>query len=236
MAINYRSDKHGPKETEQQIKQLCAGIQNCNVSDLPVRADVSDETEVVNMFDQVLEEWGDLDILVNNAGLQIEEATHETPTEDFDKVLRVNLRGAFLCARTAIRHFLDKGKEGAIVNISSVHEDIPKPGYIGYSVSKGGLRNLTRSLALEYSDRNIRINSVAPGAIVTPMNRSWIDDPEKKEAVESHIPMRRAGTAEEIAEVVTFLCSDAAAYITGQTLYVDGGLTLYPGFKEGWTS
>src|SRR5204863_6242053 len=116
------------------------------------------------------------------------------------KVLAVNLRGAFLCAQQALRHFLTRGA-GAIVNVSSVHQLIPKPRFAGYSVSKGGMQNLTRTLALEYASRGIRVNGIGPGATVTPINRSWIDDPVKRAAVESHIPMRRAGDSEEMAAV-----------------------------------
>jgi len=123
-----------------------------------------------------------------------------------------------------------------IINVSSVHQVIPKPRFLGYSVSKGGMQNLTRSLALEYAARGIRVNSIGPGATVTPINRSWIDDPVKRRMVESHIPMRRAGDAEEMAAAAAFLCSDEAAYITGQTLFVDGGLTLYPSFETTWSS
>jgi len=120
---------------------------------------------------------------------------------DFDKVLAVNLRGAFLCARAAVRSFLAAQRPGVIINVSSVHQVIPKPWFLGYSVSKGGMQNLTRSLALEYASRGIRVNSIGPGATVTPINRSWIDDPVKRRMVESHIPMRRAGDAEEMAAV-----------------------------------
>jgi glucose 1-dehydrogenase len=151
-------------------------------------------------------------------------------------VLGVNLRGAFLCAREAIKHFLAQNKPGAIVNVSSVHQIIPKPRFLSYSVSKGGMQNLTHTLALEYAGRGIRVNGIGPGATVTPINRAWIDDPEKRAMVESHIPMGRAGTAEEMAAVTVFLCSDEAAYITGQTLFVDGGLTLYPDFRTAWSS
>ena len=113
---------------------------------------------------------------------------------------------------------------------------IPKPSYLGYSVSKGGMQNLTRTLALEYGDRNIRVNAIGPGATVTPINRAWIDDPVKREQVESHIPLHRAGTADEMGGVCCFLASDDGAYITGQTIFVDGGLTLFPSFKEPWSS
>ncbi len=236
VAINYPSPDHGPADTMEQIEKLCESIQACGGKELPVQANVSIEAEVDRMFDRIIGEWGGVDILINNAGIQIEGESHEISIDAFDKVIGVNLRGAYLCARAAIRHFLHEKKPGNIVNISSVHEEIPKPGYIGYSASKGGMRNLTRSLALEYADRKIRVNSVAPGAIVTPINRSWIEDSEKKAAIESRIPMQRVGDADEIAAAVGFLVSGDAAYITGQTLYVDGGLTLYPGFKENWTS
>ena len=122
------------------------------------------------------------------------------------------------------------------MNNSSVHEIIPKPKYLPYSISKGGLGNLTKTLALEYADRGIRVNSVAPGATVSPINRAWIDDPKARAEVESHIPMGRAGTAEEMAAAFVFLASDDASYITGQTLYVCGGLTLYPEFRVAWSS
>jgi glucose 1-dehydrogenase len=151
-------------------------------------------------------------------------------------VLAVNLRGAFLCAREALKRFLDSGTPGSILNVSSVHQVIPKPEYLGYSVSKGGMQNLTRTLALEYAGRNIRVNGVGPGATITPINRAWVDDPTKRAMVEQHIPMRRAGDAEEMAAVTAFLLSDDAAYITGQTLFVDGGLTLYPSFETTWSS
>jgi glucose 1-dehydrogenase len=141
-----------------------------------------------------------------------------------------------MCAREAIGHFLDADKPGSIVNISSVHQLIPKPNYLGYSVSKGGMQNLTRTLALEYAARGIRVNGVGPGATVTPINRAWIEDPEKRRQVEEHIPMQRAGDADEMAGVTCFLASDDAAYVTGQTIFVDGGLTLFPSFATPWSS
>lgn len=201
-----------------------------------MRADVSKATDVSRMVREAIEALGGLDILINNAGIQIAGESHEIDVEAFDRVIAVNLRGAFLCAREVIRHWLAEGKPGVIVNISSVHQVIPKPRYVGYSASKGGMENLTRTLALEYAGRGIRVNAVGPGATVTPMNRAWVDDPEKRAEVERHIPMRRAGRAEEMAAAVAFLCSDDAAYVTGQTLYVDGGLTLYPDFRTSWSS
>jgi glucose 1-dehydrogenase len=155
---------------------------------------------------------------------------------DFDRVVSVDLRGPFLCAREAIRHFLSTGRGGVVLNNSSVHECIPKPKYVSYSISKGGLENMTRTLALEYAGRGIRVNAVGPGAVVTPINRAWIDNPKAKAEVESHIPMGRAACPEEIASVFAFLASDDASYITGQTLYACGGLTLYPEFRVAWSS
>jgi glucose 1-dehydrogenase len=201
-----------------------------------VAADVSHEDQVAAMFEQALGEYGRIDFLVNNAGIQVAADSDELDVAAFDKVLAVNLRGAFLCSQQAIRSWLPAGSPGTIVNVSSVHQVIPKPRFIGYSVSKGGMQNLTRTLALEYAARGIRVNGIGPGATVTPINRSWIDDPVKRQMVESHIPMRRAGDAEEMAAVTAFLCSDEAAYITGQTVFVDGGLTLYPSFETTWSS
>jgi glucose 1-dehydrogenase len=206
------------------------------VRDVLVGGDVSDEADVTRMVGEAVEGLGGVDILVNNAGIQISRPTEELSSADFDRVVAVNLRGAFLCAREAIRQFLGEEKAGAIVNVSSVHQLIPKPGYLGYSTSKGGMMNLTRTLALEYASRGIRVNGLGPGATVTPINRAWIDDPAKRTQVEAHIPMQRAGEADEMAGVTCFLASDMAAYITGQTIFVDGGLTLFPSFLTPWSS
>jgi glucose 1-dehydrogenase len=188
------------------------------------------------MVEETVEQLGGLDILVNNAGIQISRPSHELSAADFDKVIAVNLRGAFLAAREAIRSFLATETPGVIVNISSVHQLIPKPSYLGYSASKGGMQNLTRTLALEYAANGIRVNAVGPGATITPINRAWVDDPVKAQQVTSHIPNPRPGTSDEMAGVVCFLASDDAAYITGQTIYVDGGLTLFADFREPWSS
>jgi glucose 1-dehydrogenase len=236
VAINYLRQPEEAAETEEQVHACVASVQRHGVKDVLVRGDVSNEDDVVRMVADAVEGLGGIDVLVNNAGIQISRPTEELSSEDFDRVLAVNLRGAFMCAREAIRHLLAEEKEGSIVNVSSVHQLIPKPGYLGYSTSKGGMQNLTRTLALEYAGRGIRVNGVGPGATVTPINRAWIDDPEKRRQVEEHIPMQRAGDADEMAGVTAFLASDDAAYITGQTIFVDGGLTLYPSFLTPWSS
>ena len=236
VAINYLRRPEEAADTEEQVQACVAKVQREGVRDVLVGADVSNEDEVVRMVAEAVGQLGGIDVLVNNAGIQISRPSNELSSDDFDKVLAVNLRGAFMCAREAIRHWLDEDKPGSIVNVSSVHQLIPKPDYLGYSVSKGGMQNLTRTLALEYAGRGIRVNGVGPGATITPINRAWVDDPEKRAQVEEHIPMRRAGTADEMAGVTAFLASDDAAYITGQTLFVDGGLTLFPSFLSPWSS
>jgi glucose 1-dehydrogenase len=236
VAINYLRAPGEAGDTHEQVRACVNRVAQEGVRDVLVGADVSREEDVVRMVAQAVEELGGLEILVNNAGIQLSRPSDELSSADFDRVLNVNLRGSFLCAREAIRHFLREGKPGCIVNVSSVHQLIPKPDYLGYSVSKGGMQNLTRTLALEFAGRGIRVNGVGPGATITPINQAWVEDPAKKEQVERHIPMARAGTADEMAGVTCFLASDDAAYITGQTIFVDGGLTLFPSFREPWSS
>jgi glucose 1-dehydrogenase len=236
VAINYLKQPEEARDTEEQVHACVHRVRQEGVRDVLVGGDVSKEDDVVRMVGEATSELGGLDVLVNNAGIQISRPSHELSNGDFDRVIDVNLRGAFTCAREAIRHYLADDRPGVILNVSSVHQLIPKPDYLGYSVSKGGMQNLTRTLALEYAGRGIRVNGIGPGATITPINRAWIDDPVKKEQVESHIPMARAGTADEMAGVTCFLASDDGAYITGQTLFVDGGLTLYPSFREPWSS
>jgi glucose 1-dehydrogenase len=236
VAINYLRQPEEARETEEQVHACINKVQQEGVQDVLVQGDVSKEDDVVQMVGAAIDGLGGIDVLVNNAGIQISRPSDELSSEDFDKVLAVNLRGSFMCAREAIRHFLAEQKPGVIINISSVHQLIPKPNYLGYSTSKGGMQNLTRTLALEYAAKGIRVNGVGPGATVTPINRAWIDDPEKRRQVEEHIPMQRAGDADEMAGVTCFLASDDAGYVTGQTLFVDGGLTLYPSFLTPWSS
>jgi glucose 1-dehydrogenase len=236
VAINYLRRPEEAEQTEEQVHACVRRVKEEGVRDVLVRGDVSREDEVVRMVDETVRQLGGIDVLVNNAGIQISRPSHELSSGDFESVLAVNLRGAFLCAREAIRRFLENDTPGVVINVSSVHQLIPKPSYLGYSVSKGGMQNLTRTLALEYAGRGIRVNGIGPGATITPINRAWVDDPVKAEQVTSHIPMARAGTSDEMAGVTCFLASDDAAYITGQTVFVDGGLTLFADFREPWSS
>ena len=236
VAINYLHEPGEAADTEAQVQACTAKVAQMGVRDVLVRGDVSNEDDVVAMVEAASQGLGGLDVLVNNAGIQVSRPSSELSSAEFDKVIAVNLRGAFLCAREAIKRFLADEKPGSIINVSSVHQIIPKPDYLGYSASKGGMQNLTRTLALEYAGKGIRVNGIGPGATVTPINRAWIDDPVKREQVESHIPMARAGTADEMGAVACFLASDYAAYITGQTIFVDGGLTLFPSFATPWSS
>jgi glucose 1-dehydrogenase len=236
VAINYLTTPDEAEGTEEQVHACVKRVRQHDVRDVLVGGDVSKEDDVVRMVEQTVDELGGIDVLINNAGIQISRPSHELSQVDFEKVLAVNLRGSFLCAREAIKRFLATETPGVIINVSSVHQIIPKPDYLGYSVSKGGMQNLTRTLALEYAGNGIRVNGIGPGATITPINRAWVDDPVKAEMVTSHIPLGRAGTADEMGGVACFLASDDGAYITGQTIFVDGGLTLFADFREPWSS
>jgi glucose 1-dehydrogenase len=234
VAINY---PHEGDRADAEATLEAAQAANPEARLLLVEADVSREDQVKRMFAAALETFGWLEILVNNAGiLGVPAEGHETDAAEFDRVMGVNLRGAFLCSREAVAHFIARGAGGAIVNNSSVHQSVPKPKYLPYSISKGAMENLTKSMALEYAGRGIRVNGVGPGAVVTPMNKAWTGDAGARKIVEGHIPMGRAAEPEEMAAVFAFLASDEASYITGQTIYACGGLTLYPEFRTAWAS
>lgn len=198
--------------------------------------DVGDEGAVMAMMAEAVARWGRLDILVNNAGIQA-----PTPGDGFDaptlsRILDVDLIGPAVASRAAIAHFRSRAGGGCIVNTTSVHETVPKPGYVAYAMAKAGLGHLTRTLALEFAEHGIRVNAVGPGAVITDMNAAWAGDPKAKAGVESHIPMGFAATAEDMAPVYAFLASDDARYITGQTIFACGGLTLFGDFKVNWAS
>ncbi|BAU63364.1 short-chain dehydrogenase/reductase SDR [Stanieria sp. NIES-3757] len=237
IAISYRKNAEEAKRTEEIVLQYARESGKAsNVHTLIVQGDATKEEDIIRVTNTALDKFGSLDILINSAGIQLESPSHEITTDKFDQVIAVNLRGAYLYARETIKHLVAQKRSGVIINISSVHEIIPRPMYLSYSISKGGMGNLTKTLALEYANRGIRVNAIAPGATITPINESWTEDLEKKALVESHIPMGRAGTSEEMAAAVAFLVSDEAAYITGQTLFIDGGLTLYADFREAWSA
>ncbi|UEM23852.1 glucose 1-dehydrogenase [Skermanella mucosa] len=238
VAINYAGSEDAANETLERARDASvqAGFQEAAARHRIIQADVGDERAALAMVDDVLAGWGRLDILVNNAGVQSEAESHDYTMEEFHRILSINLTGALVCSQAAIRHFLSRPGGGTIVNCSSVHQLVPKPGFIAYSISKGGMGNMTRTLALEYADRGIRVNAVAPGAILTDINNAWRNDEEARDNVESHIPMGRAGSPEEMASVFAFLASDEASYITGQTIYACGGLTLFGDFKQNWAS
>jgi glucose 1-dehydrogenase len=207
---------------------------------MAIQADVAKEDQVQRMFQQMIDAWGSIDILVNNAGLQKDAAFHEMALKDWQFVLDVNLTGQFLCAREAIREFLRRGPKpelsvalGKILCMSSVHDVIPWAGHVNYAASKGGVMLMMKSLAQEYAPRKIRVNSICPGAIRTPINTEAWETPEALNDLYKLIPYKRIGEVEDIGKAAVFLASDASDYMTGINLYVDGGMTLYPGFEAG---
>ncbi|GBR38426.1 NAD/NADP-dependent glucose 1-dehydrogenase [Neoasaia chiangmaiensis NBRC 101099] len=198
--------------------------------------DMSKEDDVDRVMRTSLDEMGGLDVLICNAGIMRPSPSEDITLDDLNAVLAVNLTSVILCSRAVLKYWRSNDLKGSILVNSSVHQEIPKPQYLGYSASKGAVGNVVRTLALEYAAHGIRVNGVGPGAIVTPMNDAWVHDPEQYKTVSSHIPMGRPGEGREIADALTFLASEEASYITGQMLYVDGGLTLYADFQKNWSS
>jgi glucose 1-dehydrogenase len=236
VAINFVGPRAGAEDTLARVQAASAGRGHVDRDHVVVQADIGSEAEIAAMFETVLARWPRLDCLVNNAAFQKESPSEALDVDAYRRMLDVNLTGAVLCAQHALAHFVARGGGGNIINCSSVHQIIPKPGYLAYSISKGAMANLTRTLALEFAGRGIRVNAVGPGAIDTPMNAAWTGDPAKRAAVEAHIPLGRPGTADEIATVFAFLASDDASYITGQTIFACGGLTLFGEFRDNWAS
>ncbi|HTK94362.1 MAG TPA: glucose 1-dehydrogenase [Terriglobales bacterium] len=195
---------------------------------LAVAGDVSSATQVSAMIAQTVARFGRIDVLVNNAGIEMESPFLEKTEAEWDRVIAVDLKGTFLCTQAAAREMAKRGR-GTIINISSVHEDIPFPGYAGYCAAKGGMRMLCRDLALELAPYHINVVNVAPGAINTPINRRTLSDPEKRRALEHEIPLGRIGEPEDVAGLVCYLASDEASYITGTTVVIDGGLMRQTG-------
>ncbi|HKG71758.1 MAG TPA: glucose 1-dehydrogenase [Nitrososphaeraceae archaeon] len=193
--------------------------------------DISEEKTCSSLIEHAIKMFGRIDVLVNNAGIGgAQKSVQELTSEEWDYVIDVNLKGAFLCTREVIKRMTQDGKTSrethSIINISSVHESIPQPQSAHYAASKGGMEMLTKTVAVELADKGIRVNGIAPGAIATDMNKDILEDEQKKKEEEKRIPMHRIGQPEEIAKVAVFVASDVASYMTGTTVYVDGGLTL----------
>lgn len=194
---------------------------------IAVSADISNPDDVAAMVETTTRELGAPDVLVNNAGIEHATPLLELELSEWDKIVGIDLRGAFVCLQAVARSLRDSGRSGSIVNISSIHEDVPFPGFTSYCVSKGGLRMLMRNAAVELAPYKIRVNNVAPGAIATPINAATLADPEKVATLQRIIPLQRMGQPEEVAKVAVFLASDSASYVTGSTYYVDGGMVRY---------
>jgi glucose 1-dehydrogenase len=233
VVVNYLTK---PEEAEEVV----AEIENAGVNAIAHRADVSREDQVETMFARMREQLGTIDILVNNAGLQRDARFEEMSLEHWNTVIGVNLTGQFLCAREAVREFKRRGvrKEiscaaGKIICMSSVHDTIPWAGHVNYAASKGGVMLMMKSIAQETAPHRIRVNGISPGAIRTPINAPAWSTPEAYADLMKLIPYDRIGEPEDIARVAVWLASDEADYVTGATIYVDGGMTLYPGFETG---
>ncbi|HUY83227.1 MAG TPA: SDR family oxidoreductase [Steroidobacteraceae bacterium] len=219
---------------------VVAEIRRSGVKALAIKADVSSEAEVERMFAQAIAALGTIDILVANAGLQRDSAFHDMTLEQWNTVLGINLTGQFLCARSAIREFMRRGvvpsvscAAGKVICMSSVHQTIPWAGHANYATSKGGIKLLMESLAQEVAPLRIRVNGIAPGAIRTPINTSAWNTPDAYRRLMTLVPYGRIGEPEDIARAAVWLASDHSDYVVGTTLYVDGGMTLYPGFATG---
>ena len=231
--VNWRSD-------EAEALEVVEAIEKSGSRAIAHQADVSKEDDIKAMFRRAIEEFGTVDILINNAGIQVDAPFDEMTLEQWNKVISVNLTGQFLCAREAIREFKRRGviesvsrSAGKIICISSVHEFIPWAGHVNYAASKGGVMLMMKSMAQEFAPDRIRINSIAPGAIRTPINTEAWDDPKAYAKLMELVPYNRIGEPEDIAKAAVWLASDDADYIVGTTLVIDGGMSLYPGFADG---
>lgn len=196
---------------------------------LVVQADVAQVADLQRLVDETVKAFGRLDLLVNNAGIEKPMPFTDVSPEDFDRQISVDLRGAYFATQFAVKRMIAQGGGGCIINISSVHEDLPMPGNAVYCAAKGGLRMLTRTLANELAEHKIRILNIGPGAIATPINKQTLADPQKREQLLAEIPLERIGQPEDVASAVAWLASDDASYITGTTLFVDGGLMIKAG-------
>ncbi len=233
VVVNYARSSKGAEEVVAAIKAEGGDA-------IAIQADVSQEDQVLNLFAKTYEAFGTLDILINNAGLQKDYPLTEMTLEAWNKVINVNLTGQFLCAREAAKEFIKRGvvperscSAGKIICMSSVHEVIPWAGHCNYAASKGGVLLLMKSMAQELAPHKIRVNSIGPGAIKTPINKNAWDTPEAEESLLNLIPYNRVGEPIDIGKAAVWLASDESEYVHGVTLFVDGGMTLYPGFATG---
>lgn len=224
--INYRSDDDGADEAVQLVEK--AGGQA-----IAVQSDISTEEGVATLIKKAIEHYQRLDVWINNAGMENQHPTHQLSLEDWQQVLDVNLTGVFIGSKAALAYFVEQNIPGVILNISSVHEQIPWPTFAHYTASKFGVKGFTQAIAMEYANKNIRVNSIGPGAIETPINADKFEDAQKRAETEVMIPMQRIGDPEEVAAAAAWLISKEASYVTGVTLFVDGGMTLYPAFQDG---
>ena len=223
----------------EEAEEVCEEIRHCGSSAKAIMADVADEQQVQDMFKVAVDTFGTIDILVNNAGIQRDAPFDEMTLAQWRKVIDVNLTGQFLCAREAIREFKRRGvnqevscSAGKIICMSSVHELVPWAGHVNYAASKGGVMLMMKSIAQEVAPYRIRVNSIGPGAIRTPINRPAWETEEAYDKLMELVPYKRIGEPEDIARAAVWLASDEADYINGTTLFIDGGMTLYPGFTE----
>jgi glucose 1-dehydrogenase len=217
VVVNYAHAQDKAEEVRQIIEQNHGRV-------LVVQADVSQYQQVANLIEQTVQHFDRLDIMVNNAGMEIHSPFLEETEQNFDRVLGVDLKGAFFGAQLAAREMVKRKTTGRIINISSVHEDLPMPGNVPYCCAKGGMRMLTRTICLELAPHNITVNNIGPGAVHTPIDRDVEADPEKMGALLKEIPLHRMAQPEEVAQLALYLASDAAAYVTGATYFIDGGL------------
>lgn len=226
VVINYNSDQKGAQKAADLV------VENGGQAVI-VKANIATESGNKALLQAALDHFGKLDVWVNNAGMEIKAPTHELSLDDWNKVVSIDQTGVFLGSKTALAYFKGHGQKGNIINMSSVHEQIPWPTFASYAAAKGGVKLFTQTIAMEYAKDGIRVNAIGPGAINTPINAEKFADQEQYDQTVSMVPMNRIGTPEEVAAGAAWLASSESSYVTGITLFIDGGMTLYPAFKDG---